>query len=115
VPHLSKLCNSLATAMIGAERPTPLHVCGEGSVPSREAVSLGLIVTDLELNALKRASKTIKSIIPSPLHKMSRERIGSCRLRDSGINAPAGASVPVKAGHGTALSRRSPSSSMPEL
>jgi two-component sensor histidine kinase len=55
-PYLSKLCESLTTSMISNNRPITLSVCTEGgSVTSREAVSLGLIVTELVLNALKHA------------------------------------------------------------
>jgi two-component sensor histidine kinase len=55
-PYLSKLCESLKTSMIGDYHPTTLKVNSDGgSVTSREAVSLGLIVTELILNALKHA------------------------------------------------------------
>src|ERR1700730_4955165 len=55
-PYLSKLCDSLSTSMISDNRPITLSVSTEGaSVTSREAVSLGLIVTELVLNALKHA------------------------------------------------------------
>src|ERR1700719_1679048 len=55
-PYLSKLCESLTTSMISNDRPITLSVSTEGgSVTSREAVSLGLIVTELVLNALKHA------------------------------------------------------------
>jgi len=55
-PYLSKLCESLTTSMIGDNRPITLNVSsGDGSVTSREAVSLGLIVTELVMNALKHA------------------------------------------------------------
>src|SRR6266852_3005905 len=52
-PYLSKLCGSLATSMIGDNRPISLKVRGEGgSATSRQAVSLGLIATELVMNAL---------------------------------------------------------------
>jgi two-component sensor histidine kinase len=55
-PYLSKLCESLTTSMISNERPITLKVISDGgSVTSREAVSLGLIVTELALNAVKHA------------------------------------------------------------
>jgi two-component sensor histidine kinase len=47
-PYLSKPCERLTTSMIGYSRPITLKVSTEGgSVTSREAVSLGLIVTEL--------------------------------------------------------------------
>ena len=55
-PYLTKLCESLATSMIGDTRPISLKVVGEGgSATSRQAESLGLIVTELVMNALKHA------------------------------------------------------------
>jgi chemotaxis protein methyltransferase CheR len=54
--YLSQLCESLATSMIGDARPISLKVIGEGgSATSRQAESLGLIVTELVMNALKHA------------------------------------------------------------
>jgi two-component sensor histidine kinase len=55
-PYLTKLCESLRTSMIGDYRPANLNVTSDaGTVTSREAVSIGLIVTELILNALKHA------------------------------------------------------------
>src|ERR1700674_5168580 len=55
-PYLAKLCESLTTSMISNNRPITLKVSSGGAnVTSREAVSLGLIVTELVLNALKHA------------------------------------------------------------
>ena len=56
VPYLSRLCETLATSMIGDSRPISLKVVGEGGIAtSRQAESLGLIVTELVMNALKHA------------------------------------------------------------
>ena len=55
-PYLSKLCDSLAKSMIGDRRPLSLKVqATSGAATSSEAVSLGLIVTELVINALKHA------------------------------------------------------------
>jgi two-component sensor histidine kinase/PAS domain-containing protein len=55
-PYLSRLCETLAASMIGDSRPISLkvHVQG-GTASSNEAVSIGLIVTELVINALKHA------------------------------------------------------------
>lgn len=53
-PYLTKLCASLAASMIGERRAVSIKVqASSGGVVSSEAVSLGLIVTELVINALK--------------------------------------------------------------
>jgi two-component sensor histidine kinase len=55
-PYLARLCETLAISMIGDSRPISLKVVGEGGLAtSRQAESLGLIVTELVMNALKHA------------------------------------------------------------
>ena len=55
-PYLSRLCETLATSMIGESRPVALKVqTQDRAASSNEAVSIGLIVTELVINALKHA------------------------------------------------------------
>ncbi|HWE98599.1 MAG TPA: histidine kinase dimerization/phosphoacceptor domain -containing protein [Caulobacteraceae bacterium] len=55
-PYLTKLCESLAASMIRESRPLAIHVrADEAVISSHQAVSLGLIVTELVINALKHA------------------------------------------------------------
>jgi chemotaxis protein methyltransferase CheR len=55
-PYLTRLCESLASSMIGNTRPIALKVVGGGgSASSRQAESMGLIVTELVMNSLKHA------------------------------------------------------------
>jgi len=55
-PYLSKLCDSLAKSMIGDRRPLSLIVqATAGRAESSAAVSIGMIITELVLNALKHA------------------------------------------------------------
>jgi chemotaxis protein methyltransferase CheR len=54
--YLSELCGAIAQAMIGDNRSIALSVSGAvGQVHCRHAESLGLIVTELVINALKHA------------------------------------------------------------
>lgn len=55
-PYLTKLCETLGASMIGEARPISLTVrARSGTASSAEAVSMGLIVTELVINALKHA------------------------------------------------------------
>ncbi len=58
-PYFTTICESLAGSMIGEEKQIALHhKFDDASVASREAVSLGLIVTELVINSLKYAFPT---------------------------------------------------------
>jgi two-component sensor histidine kinase len=104
-PYLSQLCESISSAMIGDHRPTTLKVAADaGSVTSREAVSLGLIVTELILNALKHAfpddGKSDRQIavefdVAGTNWKLS--------VKDNGIGAPVGVFAQPKSGLGTSI------------
>ncbi len=55
-PYLTQLCQALATSMIRDEREVTLKVVAQpGTASSGDAVSIGLIVTELVINALKHA------------------------------------------------------------
>ena len=54
--YLTKLCEALSGSMVRERRPIELSVvAGPGAVKSEQAVSIGLIVTELVINALKYA------------------------------------------------------------
>ncbi len=55
-PYLTALCKSLEKSMIGGRKPITLKVvAGAGSVTSEEAISFGLLTTELIINCLKYA------------------------------------------------------------
>jgi two-component sensor histidine kinase len=104
-PYLSKLCERLKTSMIEDYRPTTLKVTSDGgSVTSREAVSLGLIVTELILNALKHA-------FPDDKRADRQIAVGfdvagtnwRLSVADNGIGAPVGVFAQAKSGLGTSI------------
>ncbi len=52
--YLSRLCDSLAASLVDESRPISLQVHAEGSTASSaEAISIGLIATELVINAFK--------------------------------------------------------------
>ncbi len=56
VQYLDTLCKSLAKSMIGGRKPITLIVRGgSGTVTPDEAISLGLLTTELVINCLKHA------------------------------------------------------------
>ena len=103
-PYLAQLCDSLATSMIGDTRPITLKVIGEGGrATSRQAESLGLIVTELVMNALKHAfpdDKAKGQII------VTYDMIGTnwkLSISDTGIGKPDGGFAQGKSGLGTGI------------
>lgn len=54
--YLTRLCDSLAASMIVTGRPLTIRVeAGAGTMTSEQAMSMGLITTELVINALKHA------------------------------------------------------------
>jgi chemotaxis protein methyltransferase CheR len=102
--YLSKLCETLAQSMIGDSRPISLKVEADaGTAISREAVSIGLIVTELVMNALKHAfpaSKPDAAIVVS--YKVA-EKDWKLTVSDNGIGKPDVKASQGKAGLGTSL------------
>lgn len=103
-PYLSQLCESLARSMIGDTRPISLRVVGEGgNATPRQAESLGLIVTELVMNALKHAFPdhgtkgeiTVAYDIAGTNWKLS--------ITDNGIGKPEGGFAHGKSGLGTGI------------
>jgi two-component sensor histidine kinase len=103
-PYLSGLGEALATSMIGDDRPISLKVIGQaGSTTSRQAESLGLIVTELVMNALKHAfpdEKTKGQIV------VLYETAGTnwkLSVTDNGAGKPDGVFAQPKSGLGTGI------------
>jgi chemotaxis protein methyltransferase CheR len=103
-PYLEKLCESLAESMVGENRPGELKVVADsGEMISSDAVSLGLIVTELVINALKYAFPDNK---PSATVTVRYEVNGTnwkLSVADNGIGRKDQSTPPSKGGLGTSL------------
>ena len=103
-PYLTRLCESLATSMIGDSRPILLKVIGQpGSASSREAESLGLIVTELVMNALKHAFPGDKA---KGQIRVAYDRAGTnwkLSISDNGTGKSDGVGAHEKSGLGTGI------------
>lgn len=103
-PYLTKLCETLATSMIGDSRAITLNVVGDsGMMTSRQAESLGLIVTELVMNALKHAFPQEK---PGSQITVAYNRSGTnwkLAVTDNGIGMPDGTFAEKKNGLGTGI------------
>jgi two-component sensor histidine kinase/PAS domain-containing protein len=102
--YLTKLCETLAKSMIGDSRPISLKVDSDaGTAISRDAVSLGLIVTELVMNALKHAFPGEK---PDAAIIVSYKVAGTdwkLTVSDNGIGKPDVSASDTKPGLGTSL------------
>jgi len=102
--YLTTLCNSLATSMIGEGRPIAIEVLADkGMIDSARAVSIGLVVTELLINAVKYAFPFAKS---DALIKVIYEISGSdwkLTVSDNGIGKLLDESIKPNSGLGTAI------------
>jgi two-component sensor histidine kinase len=103
-PYLSQLCESLAISMIGDTRPISLKVVGEGgNATSRQAESLGLIVTELVMNALKHAFPDEKAKGQITVSYDMAGKNWKLSIADNGIGKPAEGFASGKPGLGTGI------------
>jgi chemotaxis protein methyltransferase CheR len=103
-PYLLKLCETLATSMIGDIRPISLKVCGDGgSATSRQAECLGLIVTELVMNALKHAFPSDNGDGRITVGYDAAGTDWKLSVTDNGIGKPDGVFAQPKTGLGTSI------------
>jgi chemotaxis protein methyltransferase CheR len=106
--YLSRLCETLAASMIGDRRPISLKVHVEGgTASSSQAVSLGLIVTELVINALKHAFLGDRSDGTVIVAYDLAEPNWRLTVSDNGIGRPEGHPDKTNPGLGTTIIRPS--------
>jgi chemotaxis protein methyltransferase CheR len=103
-PYLSKLCEAISHSMIDDNRPISIKVAGEGgSATSRQAESLGLIVTELVMNALKHAFPDAKVAGRVTVAFDTEGTNWKLSVADNGIGKPDGVFAQPKTGLGTGI------------
>lgn len=101
--YLQKLSSGLAASMIGEGRPIMLDVVADESIiASAEAISLGLIVTELVINAIKYAFPKPKSDARILIQYQVQGSDWALTVSDNGMGK-AGDAPPSKGGLGTAI------------
>ena len=101
-PYLEKLCESLASSMIRESRPLTLQVHSDSAtISSQKAVSLGLIVTELVINALKHAFPDSRGGLVDVTYHVT-QRDWTLTVADNGIGKHV-ASPATKIGLGTSI------------
>ena len=104
LPYLSTLCGALTHSMIGDGQSISLKVIGEGgSSTCANAESLGLIVTELVINALKHAfdEKTKDGQITVAYDVAGTD--WKLSVVDNGMGKPDGVFAQPKSGLGTGI------------
>jgi two-component sensor histidine kinase len=102
--YLTKLCSSLAASMIAEDQHVVVSVeADHGRIGSDKAVSMGLIVTELVINAIKYA---FPAATPEARILVSYRSAGEgwvLVVSDNGVGHLAGATPGVQGGLGTAI------------
>ena len=103
-PYLTNLCQALGHSMIGEDQNISLRVLGAGGrATCRDAESLGLIVTELVINALKHAFNLDTK---DGRISVSYEVAGTdwkLSVADNGVGKPDGVFAQPKSGLGTGI------------
>lgn len=102
--YLAKLCETLAQSMIGGSRPISLKVDADaGTAVSRNAVSIGLVVTELVMNSLKHAFPGNKPDAAIVVSYRVAETDWKLTVSDNGVGKPDVKAGDTKPGLGTSL------------
>jgi two-component sensor histidine kinase len=102
--YLSQLCATLAQSMISDSNPVSLEVVAEeGNLSSSDAVSVGLIVTEGVLNALKHAFPDGKGDSHIVVTYRTNRPGWTLSISDNGLGKSIEAASGAKSGLGTSI------------
>ena len=103
-PYLTKLSAGLASSMVGPKQRIDIVVAAsEGALPSSHAVSVGLIVTELIMNAIKYAFPKARAAARIRVTFEKAKQDWKLTVADNGVGRLHGADSPASTGLGTAL------------
>ena len=103
-PYLKKLCGSLGDSMIGESSSATIDVrADKGAMISADAVSVGLIVTELVINAMKYAFPDQRKIATVTVSYEVHGADWKLSVSDNGVGRAANDGPPAKGGLGTSL------------
>lgn len=103
-PYLARLCDTLAASVMGDTHTIALDVAGEhGSATPRDAESLGLIATELVMNALKHAFPDAETIGKISVRYEVNGANWKLTVADNGIGKEDGVFAQPKTGLGTGI------------
>ncbi|MDB5421265.1 MAG: signal transduction histidine kinase, partial [Brevundimonas sp.] len=102
--YLTKLCASLASSMIGENHPIVLRVDADhGMIGSDKAVSMGLIVTELVINAIKYAFPVNRPDALIVVAFESDDEAWTLSISDNGVGQTVPSAPSATGGLGTAI------------
>jgi chemotaxis protein methyltransferase CheR len=103
-PYLRKLGAGLASSMVGPKQKIEIVVAvSEGTLPSSHAVSVGLIVTEIIMNAIKYAFPKIRASARIRVTFEKARADWKLTVSDNGVGRMPGAASTASTGLGTAL------------
>lgn len=102
-PYLTSLCGSLARSMVNDDSCLISTKIDDGAVTSSAAVSLGLIVTELVINALKHAFSVARAGCAIEVAYRVKGSDWTLSVSDNGCGKSVEGSAPVRIGLGTSI------------
>jgi len=103
-PYLTKLSAGLASSMVGPKQHIDIAVAAsEGALPTSHAVSIGLIVTELIINAIKYAFPEPRSSARIRVTFETAKSDWKLTVADNGVGRSSQEEGQTSAGLGTAL------------
>ena len=103
-PYLEKLCASLGESMVDDSDPAMLQIQADsGTILSTDAISLGLIVTELVINALKYAFPVHRDDAKVMVRYVVTGSAWRLSVSDNGVGRMQDNDPPAKGGLGTSL------------